>query len=257
MLITLAEIFTLVWQGLGAPEGENVALQVQRAVNEVMALKWIDLRQSNQNQYVNTTAEVPFVANQFIYQVDTLINVTPIIPNWVEIHYPPQQGTEFTWKVATVCNRDALQNFRDRGETACSFYSLPEHDTATTADFIEWSYDPPFTGAAGFRIWYNPEVPINILQSDTTGFPPSLNYYIAILARIKVIPVFIRQIIEDAELNDRDKDFVKMKVASWNQMLGEAKEERIEWEPKWKHYKNTARGQQPDRKKRKIIPYYL
>jgi len=260
MLTTLAEIWTLAWQGLGAPEDENVRLQIMRAVNEVSALKWSGVRQSNQNQYIQPTDEITFNNNECLYEMSDFWT-GPVIPAWVEVRSGNRADFGANgnngWGPVTVCNRDALQQFRNRGDSACSFFSTPNEGQATTTDYIEWSFTPQWFDGSRFRVWYSPAINLSVLDNATTGLPTEFNYYIAILARIKVIPVLKQQLVAEASRNDRDKDFVKMQLGIWDQMLVEAKAETPEWEERWKWWKNASRGQQNNRKKRPIYKAYL
>lgn len=248
VISTLAEVFSDVHQGLGAPPKLG-AIQIKRAVHEAFALYWTDLIQSDQNQVIKTSASIPFVNNQYIYDLSDITDMT--MPDWVEIQFGPNDSD---WTLVSVVNRDSLSMFNYRNEMACSIYSRLEDNVLVNS--IEFSYTPWNLNSQNnnFRIWYDPSIAINTTDGNPTGFPPEYNYFMAVCAKIKLIPICIQMDIQSAKEEKSDKAILQAQMGAWNLMLQLCGDERQEWAARWKHYKLGSRANQGGRKKRRYQP---
>lgn len=243
----LAKVFTDVHQGLGAPAGLS-SIQIKRAVHEAFALYWTDLIQSDQNQVIKTSDSIPFVANQYIYDLSDITDMT--MPDWVEI----QVGSnENDWVLVSVVNRDSLAMFRYRREIACSIYSRLENNVLVNS--IEFSYTPWTVGSENnnFRIWYDPFIQINTTDGEPSGFPPQFNYLIAVEASVSLIEILKQLAIASAAEKKSSEVILQATLSSLTSLKADFLDKRASWRDKWKHYKLASRANQGGRKKRSIM----
>lgn len=253
-LDSLAKIFSLVQVGLGQPADPSFLLQVKRAVHEACAFYMTDLIQSDQNQIVKKSGEIPFVNNQCTYSLASITDMT--MPDWVEVKQRSNQTTdEINWSLVTVVNRDSLPLYQDRTELACAFYS----DLPSGTRYIEWSYIPFIQNTPNnctFRIWYDPHIVVNTGDNEGTNFPPEYNYLIAADAKMRVLPYLIGKAMDNIPPNT-DRYVMRAIMGNWQTIEAQIARELQMWEQKWRFYKLASRTNQGGGVRKSIIPTYL
>jgi hypothetical protein len=255
-LDTLAKVFSLVQQGLNAPADPSFLLQVKRAVHESCALYMTELIQSDQNQIIKKTAEIPFVDRQTIYSLDDYPDMT--MPDWVEVRTGDDTIEPYYWELVDVVNRDSLPLYQERVGIACSFYS-EQNDSSRPflSKKIEWSYIPQVGDGGLFRVWYDPTISIATSDNAATGFPQEYNYLIAIEARLKLIPILMQMDVQSMADNETSEFVLKAKMSTWSAMQAQAVAEREVWAKKWKHYCLASRTNQGGGVRLSVVNAYM
>jgi hypothetical protein len=241
LLDTQAQLTTDVLQGLGFPAEEYLSVEdAYRAVTNALAFYLQILAQSNQNQIIRRVPFTPSSRDVVMNQQD----VPGSSPAWVErqIGDVPNE----TFEYVPVCNINALDDARARGEARCAFYS--EQGQL----HIRFSYNPQNLSYRKHYLWYDPAPLLANALNDPHGMPANFYPMASARAITRCVPIMLiksAQMQEEGEVNPQ-------LIAGWEAAAGVAHDEMKDFENRYKHHVFESKGSERGRMRRNVLPEY-